>query len=201
MSYVLDALRRADAERHSGAVPTLHAQPLPAPGTSAETVAPPRWLWALLVALLLALVALAALWLGGRPVPSPAAPTPALPGAPAVPAPQPSEQAAIAPRPVPPMPVQRRPVAPPVAEKAGPPVDTDARPVPWAQLPDALRRQLPAMAFGGATDSTVATARMLIINGQIHREGDEVAPGLVLERIALRSAQMRYQGRRFEVTY
>ena len=30
MSYILDALRRADAERSRGAVPSLHAQGLPA---------------------------------------------------------------------------------------------------------------------------------------------------------------------------
>ena len=29
MSYILDALRRADAERERGAVPGLHAQPVP----------------------------------------------------------------------------------------------------------------------------------------------------------------------------
>ena len=30
MSYILDALRRADAERERGNVPGLHAQPMPA---------------------------------------------------------------------------------------------------------------------------------------------------------------------------
>jgi len=97
--------------------------------------------------------------------------------------------------------VQRRPAPPAPAEPALPKPAAEDVLVPLAQLPDALRRQLPSMAFGGATDSTVASARMLIVNGRILREGDEVAPGLVLERIALRSAQMRFQGRRFEVAY
>jgi hypothetical protein len=42
---------------------------------------------------------------------------------------------------------------------------------------------------------------MLIINGQVWREGDEPVPGLVLVRIALHAAQFRYQGRPVELTY
>lgn len=68
-------------------------------------------------------------------------------------------------------------------------------------LPEATRRQIPAMGFGGATDSTDASARMLIINGQVFREGDEPVPGLTLERITLRGARFRWQGQRFEVAY
>ena len=75
-------------------------------------------------------------------------------------------------------------------------------PIPrLADLPPALRAQLPPLAFGGATDSPQASARMLIVNGRVAREGDEIAPGVVLERIRLRSAQMRLQGRRFVVDY
>ena len=50
MSYILDALRRADAERERGAVPGLHSQPVAAP----ETIATParrRWPLGLAVAL------------------------------------------------------------------------------------------------------------------------------------------------------
>ena len=49
MSYILDALRRADSERERGAVPGLHTQGLP-PLTGDEPAAPRSsfWLWALL---------------------------------------------------------------------------------------------------------------------------------------------------------
>lgn len=47
MSYILDALRRADAERERGAVPGLHAQPLPGAGLPAGERRPP---WPVLLA-------------------------------------------------------------------------------------------------------------------------------------------------------
>ena len=44
MSYILDALRRADAERSRGAVPGLHAQSLPSDGEpAARNYAPLAW--------------------------------------------------------------------------------------------------------------------------------------------------------------
>lgn len=57
------------------------------------------------------------------------------------------------------------------------------------------------MAFGGATDSPDRSARMLLINGQIWREGEEPANGLRLERISLRSAVFLWREERFEVAY
>ncbi len=46
MSYILDALRKADAERERGAVPGLHTQPVPAASAadmSRRGVAPAVW--------------------------------------------------------------------------------------------------------------------------------------------------------------
>ncbi len=57
------------------------------------------------------------------------------------------------------------------------------------------------MSFGGALDSPDPRARMLIINGQVWREGDTPAPGWVLERIGLHSARFQVQGRAVEVNY
>jgi len=61
MSYILDALRRADAERTRGAVPGLHAQNVPADGEpAARSFSPLVWgagaAGALLVAVLLVIV-------------------------------------------------------------------------------------------------------------------------------------------------
>jgi general secretion pathway protein B len=50
-------------------------------------------------------------------------------------------------------------------------------------------------------DSPDPAARMLIVNGRLLREGDSVASDLVLERIALRSAVLRWRGQRIEVRY
>lgn len=77
MSYILDALRKAEAERQRGAVPGLHDQPALRPGTDAgaRAAGPPRGAW-MAVALALALGAAAALgWaLWRQPAGVPAAP-------------------------------------------------------------------------------------------------------------------------------
>ena len=79
MSYILDALRRADAERQRGAVPGLHAQPLSAAlahgGPDRAAVQRRRWRvggWAAAAVLVLGA---ALLWMGaGPPRPPPALP-------------------------------------------------------------------------------------------------------------------------------
>ncbi|MFZ5526448.1 MAG: hypothetical protein ACOZE7_07300, partial [Pseudomonadota bacterium] len=74
MSYILDALKRADAERERGAVPGLHAQPtaLPLPDEPGSSTLPP-WAWGL-GGLGLALVAML-VWSLWRDDPAPAAPS------------------------------------------------------------------------------------------------------------------------------
>ncbi|MBT9489958.1 MAG: general secretion pathway protein GspB [Rubrivivax sp.] len=202
MSYVLDALRRAESERQRGSVPSLHAQSHAAPERRQATPAarPGRWAVVALGGLLLA--AAAAWWWWPTPVRSP-------PPSPVVAAPE----AAPTLRPLPAPPPVARPMAavprvsPPLATASAPVLATPAASatpgrVPRLQdLPEPLRRQIPALAFGGATDSPEPSARMLIINGQIWREGDELAIGLKLERIALRGAVFRFRDQRFEVAY
>ena len=46
-----------------------------------------------------------------------------------------------------------------------------------------------------------AASRLLIINGQVFHEGDEVQKGLRLEHIQLKSAVLSYRGYRFVVDY
>lgn len=78
MSYILDALKRADAERERGAVPGLHAQPaaLPLPDEAGSTPLPP-WAWGLggLGFALLGMVAWS-LWRDDPAPPVPASPQP-----------------------------------------------------------------------------------------------------------------------------
>jgi len=83
MSYILDALRKADAERERGAVPDLHAQLLPPgrPEFEAEPVRSSPLLW-LGAGLLLAIGAGVLWWVmgdGDPAAPVPLAATPALP--------------------------------------------------------------------------------------------------------------------------
>ena len=54
MSYILDALRRADAERERGAVPGLHAHPVPTSSEAASeraAIRPGTWVMAIAVVL------------------------------------------------------------------------------------------------------------------------------------------------------
>lgn len=71
--------------------------------------------------------------------------------------------------------------------------------VPWlADLP-ALRAQLPPLTVAGGMYSDQADQRLVIVNGQVVREGETVAPGVRLEQIRPRSAVFSHQGQRFAV--
>ena len=186
MSFVLDALRRAEADRHRGEVPDLH---VPAAagvaGGPAQAAGPPTsWRRRALVLILLVAV-LVGVW-GWVSFTSPR-PVPAVARMPA--------SGAVAPVAAATEPAPTRVVPPPVAlPEPTPP----RRQAPAAGTPSA---ELPPLIFGGAFDSPDPKARMLIINGQVWREGDEPAPGLVLERISLHAAQFRFRGRSFELAY
>ncbi|NRF72111.1 general secretion pathway protein GspB [Aquincola sp. S2] len=213
MSYVLDALRRADAERQRGALPGLQSQPL-APADAAAARPTGRRMVLGAAALGLLVIGAGAAW--WALLPQPPAPTVPVAAAPALvtPTPAPARPASVAPSPALPLPL---PVAPPAA-KAEPaylpksaasaaapaPPATPAPPerLPTlAELPEAVRRTLPTLQAGGAMDSPQASARLLILNGQPFREGDQLAPGLTLQTIRLRSAVLDYRGTRFELKY
>lgn len=138
MSYILDALRRAEAQRSRGAVPTLHAPVLgPAPAGHAPT-APRRWLIIALAGLVLASALV--LWLVWRPDVRDATPPTAVVAFPTAPPPLPAP--ASAPLPAPPAVPERRaavpaPVlpSPPAAESAPRGAAPRAPSVPAARAP------------------------------------------------------------------
>jgi general secretion pathway protein B len=68
-------------------------------------------------------------------------------------------------------------------------------------LPDDVRRGLPQLAFGGSVYSDTPAQRMVIINGQVMREGDAVTDELQIEQIRPRSAVLRMRGQRFEMPF
>jgi general secretion pathway protein B len=78
----------------------------------------------------------------------------------------------------------------------------DERPaVAFNDLPENIRRELPQLVVGGAMYSQTPANRMLILNGQVFREGDKVAGQLVLEQIKLKSAVLAYKGYRYNINY
>ena len=223
MSYILDALRRADSERERGSVPHLHANPVPADRADEEGAArrarPGLWMLAALA--LLVLGGLVSQWLwrdAGGSVVVAASQQPSTPGqTAALPPPMPPDAGAAVALPGPgivrlepprtePSFTGDQPVAAPKLPATAVPVvvapSAAAAPVPLLKdLPEGLRRQLPALATGGAMYSDSAANRMLIINGQVYREGDKVAADLVLEKIKLNMAVLVFKGQRFSINY
>ena len=229
MSYILDALRRADAERERGNVPGLHTQPAPVPhADDGRAGRAPAWVWPAAGVAVAAIAVLAWLALGRdaappervtmAPVAPQVVPTPPLPAAvPAPITPPAAVQAASAaptPRPatvVPP----RKPTAVVAAPPAKPPraasatasatatATTTAEPRLYkpTELPDDVRKEVLALVVGGAMYSKTPANRMLIVNGQLFHEGDTLAPGLTLEQIRLKSAVLKLKGYRVGIDY
>jgi len=69
------------------------------------------------------------------------------------------------------------------------------------QLPEPLRGEVPRVAFGGYMYSANPADRLLIVDKTLRHEGEEVAPGLLLEKLLPRAAVMNYRGTRYRVAY
>ena len=69
------------------------------------------------------------------------------------------------------------------------------------QLPEAIQREVPKIAVGGYIYSPNPADRLLLIDKTLRREGEEVAPGLLLERLMPKYAVMNYRGTRYRVAY
>jgi general secretion pathway protein B len=106
-------------------------------------------------------------------------------------------------RAVPPTPA---PTPAPGAPAALPGVGTGPAPAPTttaarrlADLPPAERSALPPLVLGGSVWSDNRSSRFVVLDGQVLREGDTIAPGLVLERLAPRAALLRWRGTAIEL--
>jgi hypothetical protein len=249
MSYILEALKKAQAERQLGNAPTIHAPQRcrppsraspPAASRCSSAWARARWWWRwgrcscgsgagagagcfdvrAAPASTAAPCAPAAASLirpswrrraparwhapiglehagsertacASRPAPSPprpahggAAAAPAVPPAPPMAQPRPRRFQAAASRAPPP----RRPS----------PEDS----LPYLhQLPDTMQREVPRVSFGGYMYSANPADRLLLVDKTLRHEGEEVAPGLVLEKLLPKAAVMNYRGVRYRVAY
>lgn len=238
MSYILEALKKAQAERQLGNAPTLHAASMQAPSLAAAL---PWWRRPLvLAALLMALVIVALLVLLLRPAPSatPAVLTAAQAPAPAhapLPSGVPKEikpelvlRAAMPPADMPqPLPVPEAhggvvlragdsasaPAAAAASASANvapasaalkPAVSTRASEEPvlnLRELPEPIQRAIPTVAVGGYIYSSNPADRLLLVDKVLRHEGEEVAPGLVLEKLQAREAVFSFRGYRYRIPY
>jgi general secretion pathway protein B len=222
MSYILDALKRAESERSRGQIPGLHAQPMARVAVDSEERSPA---WKTLLFVVIAVVMLGALawwWLSGdQPAPAAVPPLAASPSASAAPANPPAWVNAPAPvvaAVAPPVvsaaskPSPRR--SPPPANKSAAKPANAAAPAPLAsgstneprvlamsELPADVITSLPALVVSGASYSDQPASRMVIINGALYHEGDRLTSELTLQRIALRSAVLSFRGYRFSINY
>ena len=229
MSYILDALRRAESERaNEKKVPGLHDQPLE-PLTQPQHSRPAKapWLWMLAGGGIVLLGALAWVWFArtpdhpgpigreaapgvanlapppvpqntrpaGAPVVIATAPTP--PQQPVAQEPPPAPAAATATQPPPRVLPPPKPATPEPAPTA---TAEDAHVPTLVELPDAVRRSLPALHVEAIVYSSDPASRMLMLNGQMLREGEAAGDGLTVERVKPSSAVMNYRGQRFELT-
>jgi general secretion pathway protein B len=253
MSYILEALKKAQAERQLGDLPSIHAPaiaavPAAAAGLRNKPLALALGALGIVTAGLLALVL--------RPVAAPAVvqtPAAAAPrpvsqtqtSAMPLPAPQalasppavPQAQALVAPpaqaRPAdaPPFMVQGQ-TAPAAAQRrnAAASAVTASAAVPEAaargtaaatasaasvaaapaqddttqtlrDLPEPIQRAIPAITVGGYIYSRNPADRLLLIDKVLRHEGEEVAPGLVLDKLLPKAAVFTFRGYRYRVPY
>lgn len=215
MSYILEALKKAQAERALGSAPTLHAVALyqadaPARGKGAAS------LWVGLVVGLLLAASAWVVWRSSDSGPAQQPPTAATQAAPVAAA------AAVAPpvklAPMPPEPSKPRAApaaaaAPVLAPASSAPAMTVA-PASAAglaapeeklptlrELPEAIAREVPAVVIGGYVYASNPADRLLLVDKVLRHEGEELAPGLVLEKLLPKAAVMNYKGYRYKIAY
>lgn len=252
MSYILDALKRADADRERGQVPSLHSQnPLPV----AEDTSRRGRIAAGLGLTLVAIVALAVFWFhsaGQTAAPSPIPandPQPAADTSVAQPGPaavasatasvlpplHPPPAPILAPEPPIPQPTSSRMAHLAKASTEGENGTVDSEDLVDTEDPDAKdptthtgpapvllppppkpapKRAVqasttatahaglpPGITVSGASYSENPEHRMLIVNGKVVHEGEDIQPGLRVEAIGAHTAVLKHNGIFYNIRY
>ena len=225
MSYILEALKKSQAERQLGELPSIHAPQVQLQGGGGASGAPRGPLWLALGGVSVAVAAALLWWQPWQaPVPAPAAALAAVPPPPAaapplahvVAAPVAVAAPAAAPAPLPeakPAPKRAAPPAPAVAAAPAAPAPAVAAPAPafaaaadeivpgMRDLPEPIQRQIPPLVLGGYIYSKNPADRLLLIDKVLRHEGEELAPGLVLEKLQPKAAIFSFKGYRYRVPY
>jgi general secretion pathway protein B len=243
MSYILEALKKAQAERARGSIPDIGTQPLAPPSPDPAARRSPLLLGGAALAVIGAAGLLAWFaWSQHEPpagvrltgaaaqqAAAPAAPSTVsatratAPGAAAPSAPhtaaEGSTAAATSPSSSPSLPQSAAAAAPQGARanRAAPPVAV-AQPAPVAKpkpapaapaesvallqdLPPQIQREIPTLAINGYIYASNPADRSVLINNHLRREGEQVAPGLTLEKLLPKEMVLNYRGYRYRIAY
>lgn len=221
MSYILEALKKAEAERrgevgHAVRAPQIASMPARRPAWRAP------WPWIAASGVLVAVAA--ALWLVPKKDSQPSVQRAEAPARPALVIPPleaaaPSAQEEPASAPTKPKeqlakkPAEKKQPKQPLKQEsaqADKPSDiADAKkasqlemPVPTLrELPEQIQREIPPLSIGGYLYSGNKADRTVLINKRLLHEGDEVAPGLVLESMLPNGMVFNYRGYRYRTSY
>ncbi|HXH03514.1 MAG TPA: general secretion pathway protein GspB [Candidatus Competibacteraceae bacterium] len=209
MSYILDALRKAERERHLGQTPDLR--------TLYGPIQPPQgrrlWPWLLAGLVMVNATGLMVLWLlhdgdaaatstvvatdsATGSMPAAAAPVVAAPAAALATAPvltlTPSSAA-----PAESVRLPAPPSAPVAMAAAAAPARQDALPPPLAAMPANFRQTLPALNLDVHVYSEAPERRFVMINSLQYRIGDTLREGPQLDDIVEEGAVLSFLGQRF----
>ena len=206
MSFILDALRKSEAERRRQTGPTLH-ELRAAPQRSPL----PTWVALVLVALLLNLLGMGYLLLRKAPRAEPApvaasavsapAPLAATPAA----APRPEEQTTPVSAPAEIAPPEESPPRRATIDNSGPlrpqaqKPSRDEGPLVTAGELASRGVSLPELQLSLHAYDVEASRRYVLLNGQRLREGDSTQDGVKIERITEEGVAVAWQGRHFMV--
>lgn len=157
MSFILDALKRAESERQRGQVPGLQAQPLVAGGSRAADPGSRLGWWLGGAALVLAALLAAVLWLRGSGTPPPPAPGPVA--------------AATAPSAVP-------PTTPSAAPATTPATASSTEPPTPAAPPPALSGPVVRAGTASATTTTAGVTAATAATAGATKDAPKGAPGV-----------------------
>ncbi len=222
MSYILDALQRAEAdrERERGTVPGLQTRAV-LPGSLPLRHGPRVGVGAIAAAAAgLAILVAVIFWFWRSAEQEPAVPmvqaqapeaTTLVPSAAITPTPVVvgnRNVAAVAAVTAPP----QRPVetpkkaqavsAPTRASSSATSSAAAANVVPlFKDLPEELRRQVPALAISGAVYSENPAQRLLLVNGQVLSQGSPAAQDVTLEEIHPTTSEFSFKGTRFRLPH
>jgi general secretion pathway protein B len=67
------------------------------------------------------------------------------------------------------------------------------------ELPEPIQRAIPQITLGGYMYSKNPSDRLILIDKTLRKEGDEVAPGLQLEKLLPKGAVFNFRGYRYKV--